>query len=344
MAATVPRMIRESNQPDFHVFAELKGRIQKAGLLEKNLIYSIYKLIQALGLMALAATALALTERLWLQVLEAVFLALASTQMGFIAHDTGHRQLFRKGRSNDILGLLLVNGLLGFSYGWWVEKHNRHHANPNHLDHDPDIHFPILAFSAEQAVSRPARLRFFVKHQAAFFLPVLFLLAISLRVDSVKFIRGARWRYHRTEILLLLAHAVLYLGLLTPALGPWRGLLVAAVHQVCFGIFLGLVFAVNHIGMPLVEPGVRLEFVYHQVVTSRNLKRHPVTDWLYGPLVCQIEHHLFPAMSRNSLRKAEEIVKKFCSERSIPYHESGVFASYRELLVHLHTVSAPLRA
>jgi fatty acid desaturase len=338
-----PRTIHESSQPESRSFAELKSRVQKAGLLEKNLPFYIYKLSQALALVALAVAALALTDRLWLQILEAVFLALACTQVGFMAHDTGHRQIFRKGHRNDLLGLLLVNGLLGFSYSWWVEKHNRHHANPNHLDHDPDIHFPVLAFSPEQAAEKPAHLRIFVKYQAVLFFPLLSLLAYSLRVDSVKFLRGNTSRYPRAEVFLLLAHVALYAGFLAVVLGPYRGLLVALVHQAFFGIFLGSVFANNHKGMPLVGPGEQLEYVYHQVATSRNLKRHPVTDWWYGPLGSQIEHHLFPTMARNNLRKAEAIVKTFCRERSIPYHETGAFESYREVLGHLHTVSAPLR-
>ena len=334
----------ESYRPDSRVFGELKRRVQEAGLLEKNLAFSIYKLSQSLALVALAVTALVLNDRLWLQLLEAVFLALACTQVGFIAHDTGHRQIFRSGRGNDILGLLLVNGLLGFSYGWWVEKHNRHHANPNHLDHDPDIHFPVVAFSPEQAAEKPAHLRLFIKYQAILFFPLLSLVAYSLRVDSVKFLHGTNSRYRGIEILLLLLHVVLYAGFLAVTLGPLRGLLVALVHQAFFGIFLGSVFANNHKGMPLVGSGVRLEFVYHQVATSRNLKRHPVTDWWFGALGCQIEHHLFPTMPRHNLRKAENIVKAFCAERSIPYYETSAFQSYREVLGHLHAVSATVRS
>ncbi|HVT17506.1 MAG TPA: acyl-CoA desaturase [Thermoanaerobaculia bacterium] len=343
MAAKL-RTIDVSGEPDGSVFAELKRRVQENGLLEKNPPYYVSKLVQALVLIGLAASALLLSERLWLQVLAAVLLARGCTQAGFIAHDAGHRQIFKSGRGNDMLGLMLVNALLGISYGWWVEKHNRHHANPNHLDHDPDIDFPFLAFSPEQAAAKPAHLRALIRHQAVLFIPLLSLLPYSMRADSVQFLRHTPWRYRRTEVFLLLLHGPLYAVLLGCALGPWRGLLVGAVHQAFFGIFLGSVFAINHKGMPLVGKGVRLEYVYHQVIASRNLKRHPVTDWWFGPLVCQIEHHLFPTMPRNSLRKAEPIVKSFCAQRSIPYHETGAFDSYREVLAHLHSVGARVRA
>jgi fatty acid desaturase len=39
--------------------------------------------------------------------------------------------MFEKGRLNTVVGLLTGNLLLGMSYGWWVDKHNKHHANPN---------------------------------------------------------------------------------------------------------------------------------------------------------------------------------------------------------------------
>jgi hypothetical protein len=48
-------------------------------------------------------------------------------------------------------------------------------------------------------------------------------------------------------------------------------------------------------------------------------------------------------MSRNNQRKAEKIVKTFCRERSIAYHETSVLQSYREILQHFHQVTAPRR-
>jgi hypothetical protein len=36
-------------------------------------------------------------------------------------------------------------------------------------------------------------------------------------------------------------------------------------------------------------------------------------------------------------------VIEFCAEHGISYYETGLFRSYREILAHLHRVSAPLR-
>jgi fatty acid desaturase len=64
---------------------------------------------------------------------------------------------------------------------------------------------------------------------------------------------------------------------------------------------------------------------------------------LIHPLVLGSGRRLFPTIPRNKLKAAQHIVKAFCQERSIPYHETGFLQSYREIFQHLHQVSAPLR-
>ena len=63
---------------------------------------------------------------------------------------------------------------------------------------------------------------------------------------------------------------------------------------------------------------------------------------LYFGLNYQIEHHLFPAMPRNNLRKAQQLVKEFCRTHSIPYCETSVLQSYRAILHAMREVSASL--
>ncbi len=49
------------------------------------------------------------------------------------------------------------NTLTGLSFGWWVPKHNAHHAHPNQVDRDPDIGAGVVAFTAEIAGRRQRR-------------------------------------------------------------------------------------------------------------------------------------------------------------------------------------------
>ena len=73
----------------------------------------------------------------WWTLAVALCLSFVYGQVGLIGHDTGHRQVFRNRRWSDLSGYLHGNVLIGVSNGWWVNHHNRHHSNPNHLDLRP---------------------------------------------------------------------------------------------------------------------------------------------------------------------------------------------------------------
>ena len=92
------------------------------------------------------------------------------------------------------------------------------------------------------------------------------------------------------------------------------------------------------------DEGNRLDCLREQVLTSRNVAAHPITDFWYGGLNYKIEHHLFQTMPRCNLRKAQPLIERFCLERGISYHSTGLFTSYREVLSHLHRESASLRS
>ena len=115
------------------------------------------------------------------------------------------------------------------------------------------------------------------------------------------------------------------------------------VHHMLFGLYMGAVFAPNHKGMLVWQGNGALDRLHQQVLTARNVRAHPVTDFWFGGLNYQIEHHLFPSMPRNQLKAAQATVRAFCQARGIPYHETRVWQAYRDTLRHLHRVSAPLR-
>ena len=139
------------------------------------------------------------------------------------------------------------------------------------------------------------------------------------------------------------AHFILYFGLIFTALGGWLGLLFILVQQALFGFYLASVFAPNHKGMLIVPKNVRMDFLRLQVLTARNVRANPITDFWYGGLNYQIEHHLFPSMARNKLHQVQRIIRDFCKEHSISYHETSMVRSYLEILEYLHMVSASLR-
>ena len=146
-------------------------------------------------------------------------------------------------------------------------------------------------------------------------------------------LRGGR---RATELALLVASGV---GWLLPSLAlgtAW--LAIFMLTQILAGVYLALAIAPNHKGMPIWPAGAAPGFLERQVLSSRNLRPHPVVDFVFGGLNYQIEHHLFPSMPRVHLARARAIVKPFCLERGLPYAEMGVLASYRLVLSELQRV------
>jgi fatty acid desaturase len=324
-------------------YAVLKRRIQEAGLMEKRPVFYAFSITTNLVLFFGCLTVLFIVKPLWAQALTAVFLGIISGQLGFQLHDSGHRQMFVSNWKNALVGLLTADALLGMSYGWWVQKHNRHHGNPNDVDLDPDIDVGAIAYTHEQAMARRGPGRLLAMYQVYFFFPLTTFLAWSMHVVGATYLIKEDSRYRRLEFGLLAAHAAVYLGAMLFFLGPWSALMVVVIHKAVGGAYLASVFAPNHKGMPQTDSSSRLDFVRTQVLTARNIYGHPITDFWYGALNYQIEHHLFPNMPRINVKRAQPIVKQFCAERGIAYHETTFVQSYRELLGFLNEVGEPLR-
>lgn len=323
-------------------YSDLKRIIKQKHLLDKQTRFYVFKCALTFVLLAVSGLLLLTVRNPWFQLLNAAYLGFVSAQIAFLGHDAGHRQIARTIRGNDLIGYMVANLLSGVCFTWWMDDHNRHHSHTNDLEHDPNLDYPILAFDSSQLADKRGFKRFIVKHQKIFFFPILSLAGLNLRCGSVKFMLLNTFPYRRWEALLLALHYLGYFGLLIGCLGWWTVPFII-VHQFSWGVFLGSVFAPNHKGMPLMAEENRNDFLRSQVLTSRNVQAHPVTDFLYGGLNYQIEHHLFPSIPRNRMRELQTIVKAFCQERSVAYHETSTLRSYQEIMDALHEVSAPLR-
>ncbi len=325
-------------------FAVLKERIGRAGLLGPARAW--YRRRIALDLLVVAAA--------WglvlapggpaLRAVAAVALGVAFCQVGLLAHDAAHHQILGSARANQLLALVLFDGVVGLSLAWWQGKHGRHHHYPNHADADPDAAAFVLAYSEDQALRIPSGQRWIVRRQALLFLPLLMLEGFHLHHESFRSVLRGAGRYPRAEALALSIHIGSYLSLLFWRFGVGGALLFVVVHHVAMGLYLGLVFAPNHIGMSMVGDDPGLDFVRLQVLSTRNVRPGRIVDYLFGGLNYQIEHHLFPRMPRPHLRAARRIVRRFCRDRGIPYRERGALGAYAEVFASLHRAGAPLRA
>ncbi|MGW3989950.1 fatty acid desaturase family protein [Streptomyces sp. NPDC004830] len=325
-------------------FAELSRRMAEAGLLRRRpLYYSVRFGLVAAALAGCVGAFVALGDS-WVQLVVAVALAAVFGQLGLAAHDLAHRQVFSRRRPSEAGGLLVADLLLGMSYGWWMNKHTRHHAHPNHEGKDPDVSPDILVWSQRQARKAKGLPAFVGKHQAALFFPLLTLEGLNLSFNSFRSLTSPSMKKPVLEGTLLVAHFAVYLGGLFTVLSPVKALVFLAVHQGLFGVYLGSVFAPNHKGMPMIEEGTRLDFLRRQVLTSRNVRGGALIDVFMGGLNYQIEHHLFPSMPTPALARAQHITERYCAELGVPYHQTGLIESYGLALRHLRSVGEPLRA
>ncbi|KES06266.1 delta fatty acid desaturase [Streptomyces toyocaensis] len=323
-------------------FARLSKKIAAAGLLERRPGYYALRITVVAGLYVSGWAAVALVGDSWWSLAVAAFLAVVFGQVALLAHDAAHRQVFRRRRASEVSGRIAGAGI-GMGYGWWQDKHTRHHANPNHEELDPDVDPDLLVWSQDQARAAKGLPRLIGRWQAFLFFPLLTLEGFNLHVSSAKALTNPSLKHRALDGVLLFAHFALYVTVLLWLLPPGMAIAFVAVHQCLFGVYLGSVFAPNHKGMPILKGADRPDFLRRQVLTSRNVRGGRFTDIALGGLNHQIEHHLFPSMPSPNLRRARTIVRRHCQELGLDYVETGLITSYRLALASLHQAGAPLR-
>jgi len=330
----------DTNNRDVSSFTALTRRVHDLGLMRRRYVYYWTKLVGSLLILLAWVLGFIWIGNSWWQLVTASVLAIIMAQLGFLGHDAAHRQIFKSGRWNDWTSMIIANLLVGISYGWWRSKHNRHHANPNKVGFDPDIDEGALAMTPEQATRERSRLiKWLVSHQGWYFFPLLLLEGLSLHSEGFRrgLTRGPverRW----VELTLLTVRLGGLVTLSFLVLSPGKAVAFLAVELAVFGFYLGSSFAPNHIGMPLVSPRLKLDFLRRQVLMSRNVLGGRFMSILTGGLNYQIEHHLFPSMARPHLRKVQPLVAAYCASQGLPYTQMTLWQSYRAVISYLNSV------
>lgn len=326
-------------------FAELLKRVKAEGLLDLDPRYYVGRLALNTTLLLIGFAAFFALGDSWWQLLTALWMGLCGGQSAFMWHDAGHKAMFRSKKAASAVGYIHANLVNGVSYGWWVNHHNRHHSNPNHLDKDPDIGRRTVIFDVKQYPSRRGTQKFVVRHQSVLFFVLLVLEGFKMLRTAVVSIAQGKTKRPVLESFLIVLRAAIYCALVFTVLSPVLAVAFILVQHAALGVYFGMIFAPNHKGMDVRDGEEEtLDWLERQVLTSRNIRPNPVVDFLYGGLNYQVEHHLFPAMPQKHLPRARELTRAYCAERGVPYHEVGFWTSYREVASYLHKVSEPVRA
>lgn len=330
---------RTSRSRGGSTYTVLAKTIRERGLLRRRYGYYWSKLIGLPLILAAGLLVFVWVGDTWWQLFTATFLAVLFTQIAFLGHDSAHRQIFVSGKWNDWVSIVLGDLFVGMSYGWWQHKHTRHHANPNKIGADPDIELPVIVVAPGRTAPRGRLLTWLRAHQGIFFFPILFLEGLSLHASGVRrvFSRGElkrRW----AEIGFLLIRLVGFPLLVFLVLSPGVAFAFLGVQLGLFGFYMGVSFAPNHKGMPIVPKDAAIDFLRRQVMMSRNIRGSRLLDTAMGGLNYQIEHHLFPSMPRPHLRKAAPIIAEYCRSVGVPYTQTGLLASYAIIVRYINRV------
>jgi fatty acid desaturase len=321
-------------------FTAVAQVVRETGLLRRaRWFYAV--LMGGLGLALLGAgVAFVLLGDSWLQLLVAAALGILFTQFAFFSHEAAHRQVLSSGPANDRIGRLVGNLLVGMSYSWWMNKHTRHHANPNQVGKDPDIAGDIIAFTDDKAANARGLMAVINKRQGILFFPLLLLEGLNLYVQSYAWLLRPRNKVQGrfVELALLTTRFAIVFGAAFWFLPAGLAVAFLGVQIAVFGLYMGAAFAPNHIGMPIIPAGSKLDFFTKQVLTSRNIRGGFWASAVYGGLNYQVEHHLFPNMSRVHLAKTRLIVREHCRTLGIPYTETSAARAYADVISYLNQV------
>jgi len=325
-------------------FTPLAITVKEMGLLSRAYgFYGMYAVALSLALGGVITGFILLGDS-WFQLLMAAALGIVFTQIAFLGHEASHRTIFVSGPANDRVGRFLSTVVVGISHQWWMNKHSRHHQNPNTIGKDPDIEKDTISFLEDDAAEARGVLKWITQRQGWLFFPILMGEGLNLHYRSVaSLVTGGTRKQKWTELPGIALHFGLYLVPLFWFLPLGMAFAFLGIQMAVFGVYMGASFAPNHKGMALIPEGTKIDFLSKQVLTSRNVSGGWPMSILLGGLNFQIEHHLFPNMARPHLVRAREVVREYCAQVDLPYTETTLFESYGIVIAYLNRVGLAAR-
>jgi fatty acid desaturase len=289
----------------------------------------------------LAVLAACLTATVMLPWWCALFLiplgAIPAMTAAMIGHEAAHGSFASGKLHNEIMLHIAFPLFAGLGAQHWKNKHNhRHHGHPNVVGQDHDIELWPMATSSLQHQEAGRFRRWWQRNfQGYLFWPLNLLLAYVMRLASWTQIVG-RIRAGRVDRMLLVdigclvAHYTLWLVVPSFVFGLLPTVLLYVGLWSIVGLLLGLVFAPAHMGLPIVGPksaGAKGDGWLHQLETTRNLVMPRWMSWFFVGLDHQVEHHLFPRIPHQEVRRARHITRAWCERVGAPHQEIGYGAA-----------------
>jgi fatty acid desaturase len=312
-------------------FRKLRDELEQEGWFERDMVHE-FKL---LGIWASLVMSAAVTAHS-VPVLSSFLLGLSMTNAGWLGHDYVHGVDDFSQKMRNFAAVAA-----GLDPTWWSDKHNKHHAlstyyivktcallnaffnslssfvAANEMGVDEDIATDPFLYQWPPAPENDSPLRK-IQH-LIFFVPFSFLFALwrvdslTVTVDAIE----AKRPHAKSELFALLIHYGVLLTLFP--LSVW----VPAVFM--SGLVSALIVTPTHQSEQLFED-YQPDWVTAQFQSTRNaVMSNPFSEWLWGGMQYQLEHHLFPSMPRSKYPKLRSKMMEFANRLKVPggYRESG---------------------
>lgn len=319
------------NDPQYR---ELLSRLRAVGFFDASPWSFAWRIALCAGTYLGAFAYMLVAPSLWHRIAACCVIGVAHLRGNFIAHDASHGAITRNRRVVNVIGQFFDTFLGGYSFVYHRRVHDLHHYHCNEVDRDPNAMARLFALHDRAYGDKTAFTRFTARAQH-FIMPLgLPLWSFALRGESVAYVLR-NWRKTRLDAVLLVAHVALWTVLPVHYLGWWNAALCYAVMTAVTGVYLGMIVPVNHLAMPALDFATAPSFLAQQLATTRNITSSPLHDLLFIGQNSQIEHHLFPWAPTFKLGRGRPIVREFCREHGIGYHECSFGTALREVRDHV---------
>lgn len=320
------------NDPQYR---ELVSRLRAVGFFDASPWSFAWRIALCAAVHLGAFAYMLVAPSVWGRIAACCVIGIAHLRGNFIAHDASHGAITKNQLVVNVIGQLFDTLLGGYSFVYHRRVHDLHHYHCNEVDRDPNAMARLFAFHEGSRDDKNAFTRLTARVQHIIIPLGLPLWSYALRAEGVAYV-WRNWRRTKLDAVLLVAHVALWTVLPIHYLGWWNAALCYAVMTAVTGIYLGMIVPVNHLAMPTLDSATAPSFLAHQLGTTRNITSSPLHDWLFIGQNSQIEHHLFPWAPTFKLGRGRAIVREFCREHGIGYHECSFGTALRE--VHRHVV------
>jgi len=341
---------------------ELHDRIKLQGAFLPDYWFYVSRAAIILALFAASAYLFNYSSSLWVCAASAICLGMAWQQLAFVGHDIGHHVLSHNRNTDDNLGVVFGNFLQGISLEWWKHSHNTHHSVTNSVTHDPDIqHLPFLAVNKAffksifskyyfRTLDFDKVCEFFIAKQHYLFYVVMALARFNLYAQSFRHnIVGAGSTNVRKniELVSLAGFWVWFLTVLSFTQTWWHLAVFLLVSHAVAGI-VHVQICINHFPMDVYEGLPQKAFtddsyLMSQLMTTRDIECPPFMDFFHGGLQFQVEHHVFPHLTRSHLRNVRDELQVICKKHDLPYQSVGFWRANWDVIVKLYETSKQMK-